>query len=66
VYIGVRPAMSDKVVQSACEGILQTLQEDDKLLYFAACVGDPLKILGHRSLREIAIHICLKLGDSLK
>jgi hypothetical protein len=65
VYIGVRPAMSDKVVQFAREGILQTLQEDDKL-YFAACVGDPVKILGHRSLRDIAIHICLKLGDFLK
>jgi len=44
VYIRVRPVTSDKGVQSALEGILQTLQEDDKLLYFAAFVVDPLKM----------------------
>jgi len=44
VYIGVRPVTSDKGVQSAREAILQTLQKDEKLLYFAAFVVDPLKM----------------------
>ena len=44
VYIGVRPVTSDKGVQSTREAVLQTLQKDEKLLYFAAFVVDPLKM----------------------
>jgi len=44
VYIRVRPITTDKGVHSALEGILQTLLEDEKLLYFAAFVVDPIKM----------------------
>jgi len=45
VFVRIRQVTSDKGAQSALEGILQTLQEDDKVLYFAAFVFDPIKIL---------------------
>ena len=44
VYMRVRPVTSGKGVQSALEGIPQTLQEDEELLYFSAFVFDSLKI----------------------
>jgi hypothetical protein len=50
----IRPVTSGKGVQSALEGILQTLQEDEKLLYFAAFVVDPLEIQGHKSAARIS------------
>ena len=44
MYNRVLSVTSDKGVQSALEGILQTLREDEKLLYFAAFFVDPIKI----------------------